>query len=59
MLFKHLVVSFTVLTYVITHLVNPVIVEIMRIIFAGAAFSFTMGYSLIAQYGGRWRFFSW
>jgi membrane protease YdiL (CAAX protease family) len=52
MLLKHPVAGFVVLTYVITHLVNPVIVETMRIAFAGAAFSFTMGYSLVAQYGG-------
>lgn len=52
MLFKHPVISFTVLTYLISHLFNPVVVELMRFIFAGAAFSFPMGYSLIAQYGG-------
>ena len=51
LLVKYPVASFIVLTFLITHLLNPMVVGVARLLYAGAAFSFPMGYSLLAQWG--------
>lgn len=46
------ILSFIVLTFIISHLINPVLVELVSILFPTAWLSFPMGQSLLNQYGG-------
>lgn len=46
------ILSFIVLTFIISHLINPVFVELVSILFHTEWLSFPMGRSLLTQYGG-------
>ncbi|WP_109700613.1 CPBP family intramembrane glutamic endopeptidase [Chitinophaga deserti] len=56
LIYKYPVISFVVLTFLITHVLNPIIVEIVHILFPGFSFNFPASQlnerSLLAQYGG-------
>src|SRR5688572_24139636 len=51
-LYRFPVLSFIVLTFIISHLINPVFVELVSILFHTEWLSFPMGRSLLTQYGG-------